>query len=196
MDPATRRKERAPKAKIEANGVVEFELFIYKDADKVLDEKGLLQEIKDSLKSVKKVDYREIQAAFSQRRWMIEKQIFPEATWAWDVYKDKVAVSVELSLIDAVHRDFLRAILANKHGHLDVLVNVTSAFKEPKFHNVKRDLQIFHDILTFPILLVGLKEVGDADPNLQRFLREVLHAREKPKKTLRPKKIPKEAAYV
>ena len=86
----------------------------------------------------------------------MEKRIFPETTWAWDAYKDKVAVSVELSLIDAVHRDFLRAILTHRHGDLDVLIYVTSTFKEPKFHNVKRDIDIFSEILTVPILLAGL----------------------------------------
>jgi hypothetical protein len=69
--------------------------------------------------------------------------------------KDKVAVSIEFSLIDAVHRDFLRAMLAQKLGTLEVLVYITSSFKEPKFYNVKRDIEIFNELLTFPILLVG-----------------------------------------
>ena len=88
--------------------------------------------------------------------WGLEKYIIEETTWGWDAYKDKVAVSVELSLIDSVHRDFLRAKLAQKRENLDVLVYAVSTFKEPKFHNVKRDIKIFKEILTFPILLVGL----------------------------------------
>ena len=136
--------------------MVRFELFVYRDADKKLDEKELLQEIKNILGSIKRVDHKEIQAEFHNRGWSLEKQIFTETSWAWDAYKDKVAVSVELSLIDAVHRDFLRAILAQKRGDLDVLVYVTSTFREPKFHNVKRDIEIFDEILNFPILLVGL----------------------------------------
>jgi hypothetical protein len=60
-------------------------------------------------------------------------------------------------LIDAVHRDFLRAILANKRGELDVLVYVTSAFREPKFRNVKKNISMFEEILMVPILLVGLE---------------------------------------
>jgi hypothetical protein len=86
----------------------------------------------------------------------VEHRIFSGTAWGWDAYKDKVAVSVELSLIDAVHRDFLRAILAQKKGDLDVLVYVTSTFKEPKFQNVKRDIEIFKEILPVPILLIGL----------------------------------------
>ena len=136
--------------------MVEFELFVYGNADKMLDKKDLFQEIKDVLRNIKRINHREIQAEFYNKGWTMEKRIFSETTWAWDAYKDKVAVSVELSLIDAVHRDFLRAILAQKRGNLDILVYVTSTFKEPKFQNVKRDIEIFEQILTFPILLIGL----------------------------------------
>ena len=136
--------------------MVELELFAYRDADKVLESKGLLQEVKSILLSVSKVDHNEIQELFRLWDWALESYIVKETTWRWDAYKDKVAVSVELSLIDAVHRDFLRAILAQKRGKLDALIYVTSTFKEPKFRNVKRDIEIFDEILTVPILLVGL----------------------------------------
>lgn len=136
--------------------MVELEIFAYRDADKVLESKGLLQEVKSILLSPSKVDHGEIQEMFRLWNWGLERYILQKVTWRWDAYKDKVAVSVELSLIDAVHRDFLRAILAHKRGDLGVLVYVTSTFKEPKFHNVKRDVGIFEEILTFPILLVSL----------------------------------------
>lgn len=136
--------------------MVEVELYIYRNADKVLKQKGLLDEINEIFRNIKRINHREIQAEFYNKGWTMEKRIFSETTWSWDVYKDRVAVSVELSLIDAVHRDFLRAILAQKRGNLDVLVYATSTFKEPKFHNVKRDIEIFKEILTVPTLLVGL----------------------------------------
>jgi len=136
--------------------MVELELFAYRDADKVLESKGLLQEVKSILLSVSKVNHNEIQELFRLWDWTLESYIVKETTWRWDAYKDKVAVSVELSLIDAVHRDFLRAILAQKRGKLDALIYVTSTFKEPRFCNVKRDIKIFDEILTVPILLVGL----------------------------------------
>jgi len=132
------------------------QFYVFRDSKKFLQKKQLFEEVKDILEGIERVDHREIQAEFYNRGWTMEKPIFTETSWAWDVYKDKVAVSVELSLIDAVHRDFLRAVLAQKRGDLDVLVYVTSTFKEPKFHNVKRDIDIFKEILTFPILLVGL----------------------------------------
>jgi len=136
--------------------MVELELFVYKDADKILEAKGLLQEVKSLLLSPSRVDHNEIQEMFRLWGWSLEKYIFQNVTWRWDAYKDKVGVSIELSLIDAVHRDFLRAILAHKRGDLDVLVYVTSTFKEPRFQNVKRDIEIFKEILTIPILLIGI----------------------------------------
>jgi len=136
--------------------MVEIEVFPYRDADKVLESKGLLQEVKSILLSPSKVDHGEIQEMFRLWNWDLERYIFQGVTWRWDAYKEKVAVSVELSLIDDVHRDFLRAILAHRREDLDVLVYVTSTFKEPQFHNVRRDVEIFEELLDFPILLVGL----------------------------------------
>lgn len=136
--------------------MVEFEQFVYKDADKILKEKGLLQEIRATLRDFKEIDHKEIQTEFRKRGWKLEQRIFPGVSWAWDAYKDKVAVSIEFSLVDAVHRDFLRAILAQKRGTLDVLVYVTSTFKEPRFRNVQRAIEIFKEILSVPILLFGL----------------------------------------
>ena len=136
--------------------MAKFELFIHRKADKTLEEKDLYQEIKETLKQVKTVNHTEIQEAFAEKGWIKEHQICPKVSWAWDACKQKAALSIELSLIDAVHRDFLRASLAKKHGDLDILVYITSTYKEPKFHNVKRDIEIFNDILTYPILLIGL----------------------------------------
>lgn len=138
--------------------MVGYELFAYKDADKILESRGLLPEVRAVLQKVKRVDHREIQAEFYSKGWVMEHKIFSQTTWAWDAYKGKVAVSIELSLIDAVHRDFLRAILAHKQDELDVLVYVTSTFKEPKFQNVRRDIKIFKEILALPILLIGLTD--------------------------------------
>ena len=136
--------------------MVKSKIYVYKDADKILDKKGLLQEINSILRNIRSVKHREIQAEFYNKGWSLERRIFLEVSWKWDAYKDKVAVSVELSLIDSLHRDFLRAILAQKHDDLDVLVYVVSTFKEPKFHNVKRDIDIFNEILNIPIFLIGL----------------------------------------
>ena len=73
-----------------------------------------MQEIKSILLNVSTVDHIEIQEMFQLRGWRLERRILKNVNWRWDAYKSKVAVSIELSLIDAVHRDFLRAILAYK----------------------------------------------------------------------------------
>jgi len=137
--------------------MAEYHLFNYNSAREILESKNMFLEFDDVLRRVKRVDHKEIQEEFHNNGWELEKRIFPEVAWAWDAFKDKVAVSIELSLIDAVHRDFLRAILAHKRGYLDALVDITSTSREPKFQNVKRDITIFKDILNFPILLIGLK---------------------------------------
>lgn len=180
--------------------MVDFELLAYRDAEKVLEKKGLLQEVRAILQFALKVDHNEIQDCFQFWGWTRERYILKEVAWRWDAYKDKVAVSIELSLIDAVHRDFLRAILAQKLGTLDILVYIVSTSKEPKFHNVKRDIEIFDEILTFPILLVGLTESKDkrrqADPKLQEFLREVVNAKERPRRQTKHRRLPREVDIV
>lgn len=135
---------------------VEAVYFDFNGAEKTLKEKGLLSEIRQIVRSITKVDHRTIQDMFRRRGWDVEFQIHPEVKWAWDAYKDKVPVSIELSLIDAVHRDFLRLLLWEKQGKVDTMIYITSTFKEPKFHNVKRDLIIFKSLIKIPILLIGL----------------------------------------
>ena len=137
--------------------MVLYELFTFKDADKILYSKGLLQEVKSIMSQILFVKHTAIQEEFRKSGWSLENYIFKETLWRWDAYKDKIAVSVELSLIDAVHRDFLRAMLAHKKGLVDALLYVTSMSKEPKFQNVKRDIEIFKEILAVPILLIGLE---------------------------------------
>jgi len=137
--------------------MVLYDLFSFRDADKILESKGLLQEVKNVMVNVLFVKHVAIQTWFQKFDWGSEHYIFKETKWRWDAFKDKVAVSIELSLIDAVHRDFLRAILAHKQGKIDALVYVTSMSKEPKFQNVKRDIEIFSEILDVPILLIGLE---------------------------------------
>ncbi|MBE0513173.1 hypothetical protein IBX38_09000 [Candidatus Bathyarchaeota archaeon] len=74
--------------------MVEIEIFVYKDAEKILESKRLLQEIKSILLSVSKVDHIEIQEHFRLWGWALERYILKEVTWRWDAYKDKVAVSI------------------------------------------------------------------------------------------------------
>lgn len=138
------------------SGNIKAFYYDFNNGEKTLQEKGLLSEIHRIIRSITKVNHRTIQDAFSQRGWEIEYKIHPEVNWAWDAYKNRVPVSIELSLIDAVHRDFLRLLLWEKQGRVDAMVYVTSTFTEVKFNNVKRDLNIFKSLIKIPILLIGL----------------------------------------
>jgi hypothetical protein len=137
--------------------MVLYEVYSYKDADKILESKGLLKEIKTIVGTTLFVKHGAIQTMFQKSDWGLEHYIFKDVLWRWDAFKDNIAVSIELSLCDSVHRDFLRATLAHKQGRLDALVYVVSTASEPKFANVKRDIEIFKDLMDFPILLIGLE---------------------------------------
>jgi cytochrome c-type biogenesis protein CcmH/NrfF len=128
----------------------------YNGSKAVLERKGLMEEIKQIVKDIKRVDHNHIQGLFANRGWDIEYPIHPAVSWAWDAYKNQVPVSIELSLIDAVHRDLLRLLLWEYENKVDAMVYLTSTSKEPKFKNVKRDLDIFKPILKVPLLLIGL----------------------------------------
>lgn len=131
--------------------------FVYKNADKILQEKKLYQQVMDIVSGVPEVDHKLLQESFSSTGWETEKKIVEETSWAWDACKDRVVVSIEFSLIDAIHRDFLRILLWKKMNNVDAMVLITTTFKEPKFENVKRDINIFKSILDVPILLIGLE---------------------------------------
>ena len=139
------------------NSMVLYELYVYKDADKILESRGLLEEIKRIVGTTLFIKHTTIQTMFQKSGWGLEYYIFKEAGWRWDAFKDNIAVSIELSLCDSVHRDFLRAILAHNQKRLDALVYVVSMSSEPKFANVKRDMEIFRELMDFPILLIGLE---------------------------------------
>lgn len=129
----------------------------YINAEQILRKKGLLDEVYQIITDIDRVDHRKIQSFFAQKGWEIEHIIHPQVRWAWDAYKEKVPVSIELSLIDAVHRDLLRLLLWNHENKVDAVVYITSTYKEPKFENVKRDLEIFRPIFDVPVLLIGLR---------------------------------------
>lgn len=66
----------------EGFSMVDYEMFAYKDARKILENKGLPAEINAVLQSIKRVNHREIQAEFYNKGWEMEHRIFPATTWA------------------------------------------------------------------------------------------------------------------
>ena len=136
-----------------------FSIWHLLNAKRVLENKALFEEIKSILSSIEphKATHNYIRDRFKDKGWIPEKYIFENTRWAWDAYKDKVAISIEFSLIDAIQRDLLRGILAYNKGSLEVLVFLLDlVISEPHFENVKKQIEIFSSILKYPILLVGI----------------------------------------
>jgi hypothetical protein len=130
------------------------------DSIGILKKKGLFSELEIILYELTEINHNGIQKAFFTKGWENEKRILPEMAWTWDAYKDRVVVSVEFSLIDAVHRDFFRLLMWHYDDKADAVIYITTTFQEPKFLNVKRDIEIcqnnYPDLLPIPILLIGL----------------------------------------
>lgn len=133
-----------------------FRTYVYRNADMVLDGKNLLREVFEISNTITKIDHKAIKDSFLARGWTVENSVLPESRWGWDAYKDKVVVSIEFSLIDAAHRDFLRVMLWKHMNMVDAMVYVTSISRAPKFEEVKREIETFEPILDIPILLIGL----------------------------------------
>ena len=134
-------------------------IWSYKNAEKILDQNQLKNEIIDIIELIEPAEatHKHIQNKFQESGWILEKYIFEEVRWAWDAFKDNIAISIEFSLIDAIQRDLLRAILAKKQGKLGVLVFILDlVISEPQFENVQKQVKIFSPILDYPILLIGI----------------------------------------
>ena len=56
--------------------MVLYELFAFKDADKILDSKGLLQEVKSIMSQILFVKHTAIQEWFRKSGWTLENYIF------------------------------------------------------------------------------------------------------------------------
>ena len=140
--------------------IVKRSYFDYKNAITILKEKGLFTELEEILNDLTEIDHRKIQQAFSDKGWETEKKILLGTGWAWDAYKDRVIVSVEFSLIDAVHRDFFRLLMWHHDDKVDAVIYITTTSKEPKYNNVRRDIEIcytdYPHLMPVPILLIGL----------------------------------------
>jgi len=83
--------------------------------------------------------------------------LFPVTTYKLDAFKEKTAIEIERSMIDAIHRSLFRCQWAYAKGKLDVVVLIVPSYKEPKFDQVKLDLQEFKEIIPYPIYLIGVE---------------------------------------
>jgi len=138
---------------------IERKVFSFRGAEELLQRKGQLSTIMQaaSLTDLSSNDnHDKIQHFLHKNLWDIEVSLFPVATYKLDAFKEKTAIEIERSLIDAVHRSLFRCLLAYAKNQLDVLVFIVPTYKEPKFEKVKRDLQEFKEIIPYPVYLVGV----------------------------------------
>jgi uncharacterized protein YifN (PemK superfamily) len=134
--------------------------FSFRKAEEILDRKGQLSFILKAASSThlsSKEDRNQLQYYFHENRWDIEVSLFPVTSYRLAAYKAKTGLEIERSLIDAIHRSLFRCQLAYDRGKLDVLVLIVPTYMEPKFDQVKRDLQEFKEIIPYPIYLIGVE---------------------------------------
>ena len=136
-----------------------LKIFSFRGAEEILDRKGQLPFILRAASSTSlssKEDHNQLQYYFHKNRWDIEVSLFPVTSYRLDAFKEKTGIEIERSLIDAIHRSLFRCQWAYAKGKLDVLVFIVPTYKEPKFEQVKRDLQDFQEIIPYPIYLIGV----------------------------------------
>jgi hypothetical protein len=141
---------------------VSLKVFSFREAEEILDRKGQLSFILKAASSTSlssKADHKQLQYYFHENRWDIEVSLFPVINYRLDAFKAKTGIEIERSLIDAIHRSLFRCQLAFDKGRLDVLVFIVPTYKEPKFEQVKRDLQEFKEIIPYPVYLIGVAPV-------------------------------------
>ena len=134
----------------------------FRGAEEILDKKGQLSFILKAASSTSlssKEAHSQLQYYFHENRWDIEVSLFPVTSYRLDAFKAKTGIEIERSLIDAIHRSLLRCQWAYARGKLDVLVFIVPTYKEPKFDQVKRDIQEFKEIIPYPVYLIGVAPV-------------------------------------
>jgi hypothetical protein len=133
--------------------------FSFKKAEEILKRKSQLSAIMDAASLTdlsSKADHDKIQSFFHNNGWDIEVSKFPVTRYRLDAFKEGTGVEIERSLIDAIHRSLFRCIWSHSKGQLDLLVFIVPTYKEPEFEKVKRDIEVFKEIIPFPVYLVGV----------------------------------------
>jgi hypothetical protein len=114
--------------------------------------------------------HRQIQRAFLRRRWQGEALVSPRSAKRhyFDAYKDRVALEIELSSRERLYRDYLRFLLAEMDGRIDVGVIIVLDHDArylhpcgakngiPRLEDVADDLTALHSAITVPIWVVAL----------------------------------------
>lgn len=134
------------------------ERFDYRGAESILEKKGLLSEIDDALVTPLKTGTHDVISGMLGRKgWSIKVNLLKGTDYQQDAFKQKVMLEIDIrSVLDSVHRNFLRAQELYNRKVIDVLVQIVSLEREPRFDKMKRDIDAFQSVLTVPIYLIGL----------------------------------------
>ena len=136
------------------------ETYSYKGASEILRRKSLSREIEYAITDAPIVEHPVLQGLLGQRGWQVKAYLLEGTRYMQDAFKDRVLVEIDLkgSLLDSVHRNFLRAQLLMVLGKIDVLVQIVETQRDPKFQSIKRDVEMFSPVITVPILLLGVEQ--------------------------------------
>jgi hypothetical protein len=114
--------------------------------------------------------HRQIQAAFLKRGWQAEVLVSARTRRRhfFDLYKERVAVEIEISSRDRLFRDYLRFLLAELDGRIDlgILILFDETLRShhpaglrqhvPRLEDVVDDLRSLRSIVGVPIWAVAI----------------------------------------
>ena len=133
------------------------ECFDYNGAAKIIEAKGILDEISEVIAQLDRPVGRVIQGLLGYKGWELEVNLLKETDYRHDAFKQGVLVEIDLgTLLDSVHRNFLRAQELYNRKCVEVLIQIVGVNREPKFSKMKRDIAAFKSVLSVPIYLIGL----------------------------------------
>lgn len=137
--------------------------YSHKGAMEILQQKGLLDEIKQIAKSVTEVNHNKIQSLFKERKWNVKGEkakVLEGSQFSYDAVKDKVAVEIELSMHGLLFKDYFKFLIGHHFKKIDVAVvfvrNNPYDVANPYFSLARKDIQRFTPLLPVPIFLVGI----------------------------------------
>lgn len=114
--------------------------------------------------------HRQIQQAFVSHGWKAEVLVSPRTgkRHYFDLYKDRVAIEIEISNRELLYRDYIRFLLAEADDRLDVgvilVLDEDARYAHPcgtrnglpRLEDVADDLKSLHGIIGVPIWVVAL----------------------------------------
>jgi len=131
-------------------------------AAEILQSKGLYEEIINAVETVERFDSKLLESHFGKLEWTPQYRLSikkeTEKKWRYDAFKKGVALEIEKG--GQAYRDFLKFMLGNNLGKVDVGVLICP-YKEsgtdghPSSVTI-RELNDLRNILSMPILVIGV----------------------------------------